>query len=75
MTHILHRMLAASLTRCTKAIRLGANIHMLRIAGEIVPAVLHRPVLVKIGLTTSFMAVCDVKARCMEEMYKQNLYT
>jgi len=51
-------MLAARLARCAHAFRIGASIHApkLQFAGTIV----------KMGLVTSFVAVCNATSKCMD---------
>ena len=62
-------MLASRLARFDKVIQCGGKVQLLRIAKEYVPVVLHRPVLVKIGLAggAAFTAVCNAEpVKCME---------
>ena len=51
-------MLAARLARCAHAFRIGASINApkLQFAGTIV----------KMGLVTSFVAVCNATSKCMD---------
>jgi hypothetical protein len=44
-------MFSTRLANFGHAIRLGGNVRVLKIAREIVPVVLHRPVVAKIGFT------------------------
>ena len=61
-------MLATRLARCSKTFRLGASFNSVRIAKDIVPVVLHRPILVKVGLATAAVSVvtaCNATAWCV----------
>jgi hypothetical protein len=59
-------MLATRLARYRKAFRFGVSLSSTHIAKEIVPVVLRRPMLVKVGLAASAMTVCNDKAWCVE---------
>ena len=62
-------MLAHRLSRISNLIQRGGKVHLLRVAKELVPVVLKRPVIAKIGLagaSASFFASADAHAVCME---------
>ena len=61
-------MLSTRLANFGRVIRLGGNVRVLRIAREIVPVVLHRPVVAKIGFTAgaAFVSSASLTAKCMD---------
>ena len=58
-------MLATRFARCSKAFQFGPSFSSMRVANEIVPVVLRRPILVKVGLAASVVAVFNAKAWCV----------
>ena len=63
-------MFAARLARCAGNIRLRGKVQLLQIAQEIVPVVLHRPVVTvaNIGFASgaTFVVQSSITARCMD---------